>query len=222
MKRPPLVSLRCSGDIAALGHDEKHYMARWESAGPNDSYTDPSFISRDAQHTKGEDYWGQLMWYPAGGYVANLGKTKTTALNLLRHLKNHTWIDMYTRGVFVEFNLYNPSSGLFSLVTLLCEFMPTGGSLNSFSAQSVVLYRYTGAKGLGVLLSEIFAIVCTLILTGHMIRCIVRQRMAYFSSIWNYQQLLVLVLIYAGFGSYIYRTVWTAYTVEDMMNNRGM
>jgi len=43
------------------------------------------------------------------------------------YLKEIEWLDPQTRGVFVEFNLYNSAVNLFAVSYILFEFLGTGG-----------------------------------------------------------------------------------------------
>ena len=43
----------------------------------------------------------------------------------------------------------------------------------------------------------------------------------YLGSFWNWVRLLSLCLMHAAIGVYVWRSVLTASTVEEVMNNRG-
>ena len=153
--------------------------------------------------------------------MANLGETKENALQVLSDLKTSHWIDIYTRAVFLEFNVYNANTGLFSLVTLLTEWLPSGGVFYYQSIETVFLYRYTGAGGLMAIFTECLCALITLIVLIREIIELFQQRGSYFKNPWNILQLTVISLVIAAFAMYIYRTMWTIYSVEYMMNNLG-
>jgi len=68
-----------------------------------------AFIYTSAEE-KGDDvYTGTMASYSGDGYSANLGSSIGAAQTLLQDLENNRWIDMYTRAVFVEFNILNPA-----------------------------------------------------------------------------------------------------------------
>lgn len=48
-------------------------------------------------------------------------------------LQQQNWIDVRTRAVFIEFSLYNANVNLFASVTLLVEYLSTGGAVPSFN-----------------------------------------------------------------------------------------
>ena len=109
---------------------------------------------------------GILESYSGGGYVANLGNTLNDAIKMVDDLIRVKWIDALTRVVFLEFNVYNANTGLFSLVTLMFEFPTYGGVFTYKTIQTVRLYRYTGAGGLLALISEIILVILCLALIG--------------------------------------------------------
>lgn len=67
--------------------------------------------------------------YSGGGYVADLGTDMATAVELVDTLKQNRWIDKYTKAVFIEINLYNPSLNLWGISMYLLEFLQTGGKI---------------------------------------------------------------------------------------------
>lgn len=44
----------------------------------------------------------------------------------LESLFRNKWLDMYTRAIFVEFNVYNANVNLFCIITLLFETTALG------------------------------------------------------------------------------------------------
>ena len=55
-------------------------------------------------------------------------RTLDSARAVVNELQDHKWIDEYTRAVFVEFLLYNPTVNLFAVSMLNFEFTPIGGA----------------------------------------------------------------------------------------------
>lgn len=64
----------------------------------------------------GDFAWGQLSFYRGGGYTKYMKVGKEANENLLEQLKNTQWIELGTRFIAVEFNLYNANSNLFCMV----------------------------------------------------------------------------------------------------------
>ncbi len=107
------------------------------------------------------------------------------------------------------------------MVTILVEFSTTGYSVASHSIETVQLYRYNGTNGVLALLSEILCVIFVAIMAVLEIRKMVKDRKLYFRSIYNVTQLLIVLMFTVGLILYVYRSLWTIWTIEEMMNNRG-
>lgn len=59
--------------------------------------------------------------YPAGCYMALLGRTRASSLEKLKYLSSNKWFDHLTKVVFIDFVLYNPHVHYLTLVTLMAE-----------------------------------------------------------------------------------------------------
>ena len=136
-------------------------------------------------------------------------------------MKDANWLDNNTRAVFLEFNVWNANTNLFNMVTILMEFSTTGYSMASHTIETVQLYRYNGTNGVLALLSEILCIMFVIVMAVLEIRKMIKGRKSYFRSIYNVTQLLIVLLFTVGLILYVYRSLWTIWTVEEMMNNRG-
>ena len=85
----------------------------------------------------------------------------------------------------------------------------------------IELYRYTGAGGLLNLLSEIVLLIFMVVKTVLEVRKIVKTRGQHLKSLANGSMFVVIVMYYVAFAIYIWRSVLTTRSVEEMMNNRG-
>ena len=99
---------------------------------------------QSAEEQGNDIYIGTMASYSGGGYSANLGTSLDEARAMLKELENNRWIDMYTRAVFVEFNILNPGSRLANFARILLELPTIGGNIWSSRMESVQLYRYSG------------------------------------------------------------------------------
>lgn len=57
--------------------------------------------------------WGQLHFYPGGGYYQDLSDNHPTNLEILKNLRSNNWIDRGTRVVLIEFTIYNANVNKF-------------------------------------------------------------------------------------------------------------
>ena len=105
---------------------------------------DKAFTYSSAAEQENDAYWGEYATYSGGGYTANLGDSLNSSQAILADLENNGWIDMYTRAVFVEFNVFNPGSGLATDALVLLEMPTTGDNRWSWRMDIVQLYRYSG------------------------------------------------------------------------------
>lgn len=66
------------------------------------------------------------------------------------------WLDVHTRGLFVEFTLYNGNANLFGSVIMLVEFLSTGGPVFTQEVKVFRLSSYVGPFGIIVILFQVW------------------------------------------------------------------
>lgn len=90
----------------------------------------------------GSTHAGELATYSGGGYVQNLGKTKSVTQETIEYLFTESWITRGTRALFIDFTVYNANVNLFCVIRLVVEFPATAGAISSWSFRTVKLLRY--------------------------------------------------------------------------------
>jgi hypothetical protein len=65
--------------------------------------------------------------YPPSGYAIDLPKGLANATSVLTQLKGGDLLDTATRAAFVDYSLYNANTDEFAVVTLMSQFLATGG-----------------------------------------------------------------------------------------------
>ena len=219
----PLSKLYCTAPYSIANEERLSFSLGWHPLTNNTDgdVIENSFRYRTSQELNGSTYWGIRHRYSGGGYVANLGNTKLEASTVIASLQKYEWIDDYTAAVFVEFSVYNANTGLFNLVILAVEF--ESGAIVAFHStiESVQLYRYNGANGVFSLLTEISCLIFIIVITIMEIRRLIREKGRYFSSGWNWIQLLTILSFLAAMSTYAVRSVMTQKLITIMMNNRG-
>lgn len=223
---------RCTNSYSWSSEDKDSYEPGWISAADLSYLTDArtnrldssrmSFIYRTSEELDGEPFEGYMASYSGGGYVADLGLTYESATDMIRNLSMMRWVDVYTRAVMVEFNVFNPGSRLANLVVVLFEYPSIGQIMWSRRVETVQLYRYTGSNGVIALVSEVTCAIFVLLITVLELRKICQRRMTYFRSFWNCIQLLTLALFFVAVGLYTIRCLWTMKVIEKMMNHQGI
>lgn len=136
--------------------------------------------------------WGFLNTYGAGGYVADLGYSKETAVPMISSLRSNGWIDRYTRAVLLEFTIYNPYTGYLSIVTYYYEVLPTGYG-NTFPVIYTLLLTSTesGLYQFYLICQLLFIIIVFVSILQEAYK-VYRQRCAYFRNVWNLIEILQL------------------------------
>ncbi len=164
----------------------------------------------------------QMLTYCRQGGYKESGFCFQEARAIIHGLKDSNWLDYNTRAVFLEFNIWNPNTNLFNMVTILVEFSTEGYRISSHSIETLQLYRYNGAGGVVALVAEIGCSIFIIIMAVMEIRKMMKRRTVYFRSVYNVTQLLIVMLFVVAFALYVCRSLWTIWTVEEFMNNRGI
>ena len=166
-------------------------------------------------------YWGSLSWYEAGGYRADFSSSVTKSTAMVQQLEHTRWIDHLTRAVLLETNVYNANSNLFSVIMISFEFPPSGGAVPRYAVDTVSLYRYNATMGVIALLAEICCLIMFIVNLVRLIIWLMEQHCTFFLHLANWADIMILVSYVISLGFYIYRSVWTVFIVEEMMNNPG-
>jgi hypothetical protein len=214
---------RCNDEYTLETLDTINYTMFWKilnESKPVD--TNDAFLYTPPNQTGGIHFWGSLQWYPPGGYISNLGESLKTAESVVEILESSNWLDRYTRVMFVEFNVWNPSTNLFNLVILSFEFFEHGGIVTWEYIDSINLYRYAGAGGLINLLSELILTIIFIVWTVYQIIAVVKTKQKYFKEFWNCVKCICIIFFFTAICIYVWRSMLTSEKVEDIMNNRGM
>lgn len=132
--------------------------------------------------------------YNGGGYVADLGYNSRTAMRVVRNLESNDWIDERTAAVFVEFTVFEPSTSLFSMAKFLYEVIPTGRPETWARFDTLSIYATSDPKlrSLFVACQIILLLLIAYFLLLEAVK-IYRQSCSYFTSFWNWMNLLQLV-----------------------------
>ena len=101
-----------------------------------DDILEQAWIYRTWQELNGAPFKGKIGVHDGGGYSAELGVNQATCSFIVNHLYENAWIDHSATVTFVEFTIYNVNTNLFSQVRFAAEWLPSGGSSNSFSIKT--------------------------------------------------------------------------------------
>ena len=179
------------------------------------------FRYQNREELKVYPYWGILTWYESGGYQARLGSSVTESNAIIGKLMEMNWVDQLTRALILRINLYNANSNLFSMVSVAFEFPPSGGAFVRSLVDSVTLYRYNAAQGIIALIAEIGCVIVFVIMVGRMGLRVIEQRGSFISYLTNWADMFIIISYCVALVCYVYRSIWTIRTLEEVMNDPG-
>ncbi|XP_060551059.1 polycystin-1-like protein 2 [Pantherophis guttatus] len=156
---------------------------------------------------RGHPIWGKLAVYRGGGYIVHLGMDSTNAFRILQYLFDNTWLDSFTRAVFVEFTVYNANVNLFCIVSLMFETNALGAFFPRAELQSIRLYPYTDGLHIFVVAAEIIYflfVIYYMVEQGKILRAL---KWNYFHSKWNLLELAIILISWSALSVFVRRMI---------------
>lgn len=143
-------NLTCINDYSQSNEEQNSFQPGWI----NLTYVNYSssivnaFKYQSSNQLDTYDYNGNHGKYDGSGYVYQFRGRLSDMKQNISQLYQLQWIDKQTRMLIIQLSLYNPNAQMFTFVTLLCEFLPTGGIFPSarfqpFYFQSKILIILT-------------------------------------------------------------------------------
>ncbi|XP_031529098.2 polycystin-2-like protein 2 isoform X1 [Vicugna pacos] len=164
-------------------------------------------------------HWGFVGVYRNGGYIFTLSKSKSETLNKFINLRMNSWITRGTRVIFIDFSLYNANVNLFCIIRLVAEFPATGGIITSWQFYSVKLLRYVSYYDYFIAACEIAFCIFLFVFTIQELQKIKEFKSAYFKSIWNWLELLLLVLCFVAVFFNLYYNIQIFLLLGQLLKN---
>jgi polycystin 1L2 len=132
---------KCYEDYSLFNEEKDSFQPGWIN---QTTQVYNSSIYRSFMYQTGDQldntfvYVGDHGTYGTGGYVYEYRGRLSDLQSNLSELHRLNWTDSQTRAIIIQINLYNPNVALFTSVTLLVEFLSTGGLIpqNSFQPLS--------------------------------------------------------------------------------------
>ena len=168
----------------------------------------------DADSLNGYPYWGEMALYSGGGYVVRLDSSYEAMVTQFEQLEQEKWIDEYTRAVFLEFTVYNPSVNLFVVTTILSEFRPSGGVFGSYRFEPCMLLPYMNDMLLFQIACEIMYFAFTVFFVMKELRTLYKQKCSYFKQFWNLIEFSITAMSVTAVVIYFYRLI----SVNELTN----
>nr|XP_034373536.1 polycystic kidney disease 2-like 2 protein isoform X1 [Arvicanthis niloticus] len=164
-------------------------------------------------------HWGFVGVYRDGGYIVTLSKSKYETKAKFAELRLNNWISRGTRAVFIDFSLYNANVNLFCIIRLLAEFPATGGLLTSWQFYSVKLIRYISYYDYFIASCEIIFCIFLFVFITQELRKLSEFKSAYFRSVWNWLELLLLVLCFLAVSFYAHCNVQSFFLLGQLLKD---
>ncbi|XP_048586151.1 polycystic kidney disease protein 1-like 2 isoform X1 [Nematostella vectensis] len=166
-------------------------------------------------------FHGKLKSYAGGGFVADLGYNKRTALLVIDDLQANNWVDLQTVALFVEFTVFEPSTALFSHAKYLYEMSPATGkptlyhniqTLSLYASPDLNFRKFFNAIQIIILL----LIFCYLIIE---VGKVLSLKCKYFVSFWNWLNMLQLLTAIATVVLFFFKEDYVSQFVKNVQRN---
>ena len=159
--------------------------------------------------------------YSGGGYVVDLRGNLHNVVKKLEQLESERWIDRYTRVVFLEFTVYNAQVNLFAIVTMVTEFLNTGGMHTYYRVEPMNLLGSYANVALFQIACQLIYVIMVVIFVVKEIRNLLKQRKRYFLSFWNWVELAIIAMSVTSIVIFFYRLYYAAKLVNDFAESHG-
>ncbi|CAH1789327.1 unnamed protein product, partial [Owenia fusiformis] len=219
------IMIECNKEYSYTDEENKDFFPGWfteltsnGTIGP--SPIDAAYTYRDATDLKAVPYTGAMGTYGGGGYVQELGRSIRNAITIVRKIKQHDWIDYYTRAVFLELTIYNPNVNLFAFVEYCVEFPATGSTLPAPRITSFMIYEGIDSNSTLVLIAELVYAIYLIYITVVMVKQIRKQGRSYFKQLWNLIDIFGLTTSYMAVCMFIGRMIYVRLVMREIADNK--
>ncbi len=206
------IRIKSNGEYSTVHNEDRNdYCMGWKSPPCDpleavDNFTSDAWKFVDSIEILGVPVWGELHTYSGGGYIANLDINRDMSKIILQELWRAKWLDDQTRGVLLEYTLFNQNQNLFCVVTLLLEYLETGGVFPFPKIHTFRVYLHEGIAGLWVLICEGLFILFVLYLILKHIYLIYKHGLKnHFTVGWNVLDLFIIVASGVTIAMYVGR-----------------
>nr|XP_047123809.1 uncharacterized protein LOC101238762 isoform X3 [Hydra vulgaris] len=157
-----------------------------------------------SEELDGYSFSSALEVYDGGGYVIEIFPKRKNQI-FIDHLKQKKWVDRQSRALIFEFALFNAATNYFNMVTITFEFPPFGGVLTCFNVNTFMVYGSTKEHALGVIGSQLFFLLMTLIFAVREFKIFYRKGWSYFVEFWNVVEAFLFFLSLLAVSFFIYK-----------------
>ncbi|CAH1781661.1 unnamed protein product, partial [Owenia fusiformis] len=212
----------CTAPFTWTNEDSSNYGRYW---GPQDVPPSQDIWSyQKASKLNTLPLAGEHRTYSGGGYILELTKSRRGSQNALDGAKTDGWVDERTRVIIVEYTTFNPNTNLFSMCTLMFEFLTTGQIGAFYSILTVKLYSQSNDFVKVMEACEIIFVIILLISTVREVKSVRAhgELKAYFQSDnWKYFELLEILMSYSAIAVFFNRLVIVNDIIAKFHDSKG-
>ncbi|XP_038068153.1 uncharacterized protein LOC119737688 [Patiria miniata] len=194
----------CNEAYSFSNEDTVDYGRAWRDVNDTDE-TAESYRYTSASDLDGYPFLGIHALYGGGGYVVLVDGSQSQMRAKFRQLYNETWVDKYTRAVFIEFSCYNPQVNLFAVVNLVTEFLQTGAGQPMHRVDIIRLLTYSEGFGLVRIICEVMFFCFILFFIVKEVRNARREKRQYLKNFWNWVECAIIGFSIGSAIIYFYR-----------------
>ncbi|CAF4044663.1 unnamed protein product, partial [Rotaria sp. Silwood2] len=207
------ISSSCEAAYSFQNEEQRSFNPGWTSIynstiGHSGNYSlsiIKAFLYNKSQSLDTYPYVGEHATYHGGGYVYEFRGKMHEMLANISLLQKLSWIDMQTRAVIIQMSLYNPNVNLFISVTILAEFLPTGGIYPSARVEPISLLNDLQGFALFKLICAILYMIFIIYYMQREARSLFNHRMQYFRDFWSYPEIGIITCSWTGLFVYLWR-----------------
>ena len=195
----------CRYDYSPLNEETNSFLSGWknETTVKSNSTIDRAFEYQSRDQLDTYSYRGEHGRYDGGGYVYEFRGRLSDIRSNLSALHQLEWIDSRTRAVIIQLSLYNPNVQLFTSVTLLTEFLSTGGVHPQSRIEPMNLYfSLTSISQFICIIIYMIVIIYFMLLE---IQSLFRMKWKYFYQFWSLINIGIIICSWMAVGIYIWR-----------------
>ena len=212
----------CTGTQTLLNEETGDFCAKWihnESFPGACKWEEFKYFSTAELGTYPST--GRLATYSGGGYIIRLKGPQSLILKRMTQLQKNNWIDKNTRAVILEFSVYNAHTNLFSVNTIMAEFLEGGGIIVKWRFDPIRLIKTPGFKGAMTSFAEILFALAVSFFTLQELYLLRKEKCKYFESYWNLAEMMILAISYCTISLYVYRAMLTKEALEMFIETKG-
>ena len=196
--------VHCEDDYSLFNEEKRSFEPGWNnlSVEVSNKSIDRAFQYQSSEQLDSQPVIGNHATYGSGGYVYDFRGRLADLKSNLSELHATNWIDGQTRAVVVQFTLYNPNVQLFTSVSLLAEFLPTGGVETQSNFRPVSFLTFKSITHLVVSILYLLLIARMMIVE---VQSLIKLKLGYFRQFWSYIDVGIIACSWTNVGIYVWR-----------------